>query len=59
MLAPVTKLDDWKAAHSRPVVIDYCRWSEALEMTLRANVDAAFTLTFLWPRIMLRTMMGV
>ena len=27
-------------------------------MTLRANVDAAFTLTFLWPRIMLRTMMG-
>ena len=59
MLAPVTKLDDWKAAHSRPVVIDYCRWNEALEMTLRANVDAAFTLTFLWPRIMLRTMMVV
>lgn len=59
MLAPVTKLDDWKAAHSRPVVIDYCRWNEALEMTLRANVDAWLTLTFLWPRIMLRTMMGV
>lgn len=59
MLAPVTKLDDWKAAHSRPVVIDYCRWNEALEMTLRANVDAAFTLTFLWPRILLRAVTGV
>ena len=59
MLAPVTNLGKWKAAHARPVVIDYCRWNEALEMTLRANVDTAFTLTFLWPRIMLRTMMGV
>ena len=59
MLAPVTKLDDWKAAHSRPVVIDYCRWNEALEMTLRANVDAAFTLMFLWPRLLLRAVTGV
>lgn len=59
MPASVTKLDDWKASHSRPAVIDYCRWNEALEMTLRANVDAAFTLTFLWPRILLRTCFGV
>lgn len=59
MLAPVTKLDDWKAAHSRPVVIDALRWNEALETALRANTDALFTLTFLWPRILLRAMTGV
>jgi len=57
--ASVTKLDDWKASRTRPAVIDYCRWNEALEMTLRANVDAAFTLTFLWPRILLRTYFGM
>ncbi len=59
MLAPVTKLDDWKAAHSRPVVIDYCRWNEAVETTLRANVDAAFTLWFIWSRVFLRAALGV
>ena len=56
---PVTDLGKWKATHSRSVVIDYCRWNEAVETTLRANTEAAFTLMFLWPRIMLRTMMGV
>ena len=56
---PVTDLARWKAAHSRPLVIDYCRWNEAIETTLRANTEAVFTLMFLWPRILLRTMMGV
>ena len=59
MIAPVTDLARWKAAHSRPVVIDYCRWNQAVEATMRANVDAWFTLIFLWPRVMLRTVMGV
>ena len=59
MLAPVTDLARWKAAHSRPVVIDYCRWNQAVEATMRANVDAWFTLIFLWPRVLLRTVMGV
>ena len=59
MPAPVTDLARWKAAHSRPVVIDYCRWNQAVEATMRANVDAWFTLIFLWPRVMLRTVMGV
>ena len=59
MLAPVTDIARWKAARSRPVVIDYCRWNQAVEATLRANVDAFFTLTFLWPRVLLRTVMGV
>lgn len=55
----VTKLADWKAAHSRPYIIDYCRWNQAVETTMRANMDAAFTLWFLWPRVLLRTVMGV
>ena len=59
MPAPVTDLARWKAAHSRPVVIDYCRWNQAVEATMRANVDAWFTLIFLWPRVLLRTVMGV
>lgn len=59
MLAPVTELARWKAQHTKPVVIDYCRWNEALETTLRANTEAAFTLIFLWPRILLRTALGV
>ena len=53
MLAPVTDLARWKAAHSRPLVIDYCRWNQAIEATMRANVDAFFTLTFIWPRVLL------
>ena len=59
MLAPVTDLARWKAAHSRPLVIDYCRWNQAIEATMRANVDAFFTLTFIWPRVMLRTFTGI
>lgn len=59
MLAPVTDLARWKAAHSRPLVIDYCRWNEAVETTLRANTEAVFTLMFLWPRILLRAVAGV
>ena len=43
MLAPVTDLARWKAAHSRPLVIDYCRWNEAIEATMRANVDLAIS----------------
>ena len=59
MPAPVTDLARWKAAHSRPVVIDYCRWNQAIESTMRANMDELFTLTFIWPRVLLRTVMGV
>ena len=59
MLAPVTDLARWKAAHSRPVVIDYCRWNQAIESTMRANMDALFTLTFIWPRVLVRIVFGV
>ena len=59
MLAPVTDLARWKAQHARPVVIDYCRWNEAAETVMRANVDALFTLSFIWPRIVLRTLTGI
>lgn len=59
MPATVTKLGAWRAAHSRPVVIDCCRWSQAVEAVARANLDAWFTLTFLWPRILLRSAFGV
>ena len=59
MLAPVTDLARWKAAHSRPVVNDYCRWNEAAERIFRANVDMWFTTTFIWPRILLRTFTGI
>lgn len=59
MLAPVTDLARWKTAHSRPAVINYCRWNRAVETTLRANTEAAFTLMFLWPRILLRAVTGV
>ena len=59
MLAPVTDLARWKAAHSRPVVVDYCRWNQAIESTMRANINAFFTLTFIWPRVMVRTVFGV
>ena len=59
MLAPVTKIDAWKATHSRPVVIDYCRWSEAVETVTRANMDMWVTTLLIWPRILLRTVTGV
>ena len=59
MIAPVTDLARWKAAHSRPVVIDYCRRNQAIESTMRANINAFFTLTFIWPRVLVRTVFGV
>ena len=59
MLAPVTDLARWKAAHARPAVIDYCRWNEAVEVAMRANLNAWITLTFVWPRVMLRTTFGI
>ena len=59
MLAPVTDLARWKAAHSRPLVIDYCRWNQALESIARANLDAYITMTFIWPRVLLRTAFGI
>ena len=59
MLAPVTDLARWKALHARPVVIDYCRWNQAIETTMRANMEAAFTLSFMWPRILLWTFTGI
>ena len=59
MLAPVTDLGKWKAAHSRPVVIDALRWNEAIEKINRANLNAWLTLTFIYPRVMIRTVFGV
>ena len=59
MISYVTDLAKWKAAHSRPVVIDYCRWNQALESVVRANLDAYITLTFVWPRVLLRTIFGI
>lgn len=59
MLAPVTDLSRLKAAHSRPLVIDYCRWNQAVEAAMRANLNAWITLTFVWPRVMLRTTFGI
>lgn len=59
MLAPVTDLARWKALQARPVVIDYCRWNQAIETTMRANMEAAFTISFMWPRILLRTFTGI
>ena len=55
MPAPVTDLARWKAAHVRPVVINHCRWNQAVEAAMRANLNAWITLTFVWPRVMLRT----
>ena len=59
VLAPVTDLGKWKTAHSRPAVIDALRWNEAAEKIARANINAWLTLTFIWPRVLLRTVMGV
>ena len=59
MNAKITDLAAWKAAHARPVAIDYCRWNQALETAMRANMDALFTLAFIWPRVLLRTVTGV
>ena len=57
MLAPVTDLGKWKAAHGRPV--DALRWNEAAEKITRANINAWLTLTFIWPRVLLRSVFGV
>ena len=46
MISHVTDLAKWKASHSRPVVIDYCRWNQAVEVVTRANLNAWITLTF-------------
>ena len=59
MLAPATDLGKWKAAHTRPVVIDTLRWNEAAEKIARANLNAWLTLTFIWPRVLVRSMFGV
>ena len=59
MLAPVTDLGKWKAAHSGPAVIDALRWNEAIEKITRANMSAWLTLTFIWPRVLVRSMFGV
>lgn len=59
MLAPITDLGKWKAAHSRPAVIDALRWNGAVEKIARANLNAWLTLTFVWPRVMLRTTFGI
>lgn len=58
-MKPVTDLAQWKRAHSQPVVIDLCRWNEALESITKTNVDMIVRLYFIWPRIMLRTCFGV
>ena len=59
MLAPVTDLGKWKAAHSRPVVIDALRWNEATEKITSANLNAWMTLTFIWQRVLVRSVFGV
>ena len=58
MNAKITDLARWKAEHLKPIN-DACRWSEAIETTMRANADAVFLMTFLWPRVLLRAVMGV
>ena len=54
----ITDLAAWRAAHAKPIT-DACRWSEAVETVTRANLQAWMTMTFLWPRILLRTTFGV
>jgi hypothetical protein len=58
MSEKITDLAAWRAAHARPIT-DACRWSEAVETVTRANLQAWMTMTFLWPRILLRTTFGV
>lgn len=58
MSEKITDLAAWRAAHARPIN-DVCRWSEAVETVTRANVQAWMTVTFLWPRILLRSAFGV
>lgn len=58
MNAKITDLTAWRATHARPIN-DVCRWSEAVETVARANMQAWMTVTFLWPRILLRSAFGV
>ncbi len=58
-IAPVTNLARWKAQHSTPPVIDALRWNEAVEKITRANMSAWLTLTFIWPRVLVRSVFGV
>lgn len=58
MSEKITDMAAWRAAHARPIT-DACRWSEAVETVTRANLQAWMTMTFLWPRILLRTTFGV
>jgi hypothetical protein len=58
MNAKITDLGAVRAARARPIN-DVCRWSEAVETVTRANVQAWMTVTFLWPRILLRSAFGV
>lgn len=54
----ITDLGAVRAARARPIN-DVCRWSEAVETVTRANAQAWMTVTFLWPRILLRSAFGV
>jgi hypothetical protein len=58
MSEKITDMAAWRAAHAKPIT-DACRWSEAVETVTRANLQARMTMTFLWPRILLRTTFGV
>ena len=49
MLAPVTDLARWKAAHFKPIN-DACRWSEAIESVMTTNLRVMFA----WQRTVLR-----
>lgn len=58
MNAKITDLGAVRAARAHPIN-DVCRWSDAVETVTRANVQAWMTVTFLWPRILLRSAFGV
>lgn len=58
MDAKITDLAAWRATHARPIN-DVCRGSEAVETVTRANMRVWMTVTFLWPRILLRSAFGV
>lgn len=58
MNAKITDLAKWRATHARPIN-DVCRWSEAVETVTRTNLQMWMTLTFQWPRVLLRSVFGV
>lgn len=45
--------------YAQKPVKDICQWHSALETVTRANIDAWMTLSFIWPRVMLRTLLGI